>query len=269
VNRPLPIVFFSVLALASISCGGADQHAPEHALPTFQTRTLEVSGGDCPDADTRCAHVEARWVEAVDGTDEFRVALNEYISDRLAAGLRGIVPEDAALDDAGVSELAEVFVDSFEAFLSDFPEVGASWFHRFDAEVPVASREVVTVRTWERSYTGGAHGLERVAYASFRPESGDRVRLDDLVTSLPPLIAPAERRFREERGIAEDRSLTEAGYTFDGGVFSLPDNFGVYPEGIRFRWDAYEIAAYSTGPTEITVNWSDFSGALREDAPRP
>lgn len=260
----------SLVALMAMSCGdpGRDRTAGS-ATPAFETRTLDRQGGDCPDPDTRCARVEARWVEATGGSEAFRQALNRYVEGRLASGLRGIVPEDAAGEDAGVPALADAFVNSYVAFRSAFPDSALAWFHRFNAEVPVATPRVVTVLVVEQSYTGGAHGLEQVAYASFRPDAGTRIGLEDLVSDRNALTAAGERRFREARRVPGGESLAEAGFTFDGDTFSLPDNFGVFPEGIRFRWDAYEIAAYSSGPTEVTVDWGDLAGVLREGAPRP
>jgi hypothetical protein len=266
----VPRIAIGLLVVPLLSCGGpgGERGAP-FAPPEFETRTLDVRGGECATPDVRCARVEARWIEATAGTEPFRRALNRFVQDRLASGLRGIVPEDAAVEDAGVPALADAFVNAYAAFQREFPDSSLAWFHRFSAEIAVSSPRVVTVLVVDQSYTGGAHGLERLAYASFRPDTGAPVGLDDLVTDRDALTAAGEGRFREARRVADDESLAEAGFTFDGDAFSLPDNFGVFPEGIRFRWDAYEIAAYATGPTEITVEWSELSGVLREDAPLP
>lgn len=259
-----------VLAGAAASCGAPEprEERPSTAL-SFEPRTLSVRGGDCPDAETRCATVDASWIEAVAGPEAGRAAVNDYVLERLRSGLRGVIPEEAAAANAGVEELAGAFVKAFESFLVEFPDHDAAWFHRFKAEALVASSDVVTILTVDQSYTGGAHAIERAAYASFRPAGGRRIGLDDLVTDRSALTAAGERRFREAHRLSDTAAPGEGGFEFEGGAFSLPENFGVFPEGIRFRWDAYEIAAFTDGPTEITVAWDDLGAALRSDAPRP
>lgn len=258
------------LGLSATGCGSPETPGEGAVAPlTLERRSLSARGGECPDPETRCATVDASWIEAVAGPEDARLAVNAYVVDRLRSGLRGLLPQSPPLDGAGVPELADAFVESYEEFLREYPDAQAAWFHRFQAEAPLSSHRVVTILTVEQSYTGGAHGLERVAYASFRSDTGERITIDDLVADRSALVRAGERRFREARHAPEGESLEAAGFTFEGGTFALPDNFGVFPEGIRFRWDAYEIASYADGPTEITIEWDDVAGALKTDGPRP
>jgi hypothetical protein len=98
--------------------------------------------------------------------------------------------------------------------------------------------------------------------------SGDRVRLYELFTpaGLAEIERLAEGAFRRSRGVPPRASLQAEGFWFENDQFVLSENWAVSAAGLVFYYNAYEVAAYAAGPTEIRIAWPELEGLARPDA---
>lgn len=254
--------------LAILTCGLAGCGGDPPARLSHDLREIRVLDGDCDGgADRPCATFAVDYPEFAGTTDELAgaaTALNRAVLEMLVA------PEsDRPASRDTLDAMAREFVEGWLAMREEFPDSasGARWFSNRTVEVIHRNDRVVTVRLERSEYTGGAHPNSVVELASYSLPAGTRVTLPDVLIEghEAALTELAERTFRTTRAIAPDADLSAEGYWFEGGRFTLPSNFAVEPDGLRFHYDPYEIAPYATGPIEFVIAVEDLVPVLRQD----
>ena len=130
-------------------------------------------------------------------------------------------------------------------------------YWRLDRRVEVVGETlgVVSLACSQFEYAGGAHPMTTLHYLMLGEDDGRRVRFADVFRGSvrESLGTAVEPFFRKARGLAADSSLAAAGFTFPGGRFVLNDDFAIAPDGVRWHFEPYEIAAYVFGPTDFVV----------------
>jgi hypothetical protein len=229
-------------------------------------QTREMTYAECVAGSEGCTYVRLDYpavVEAPAGTAVESVAF--AIDSFLEAPLHRDEPP------AGVNALMARFLSDYAEFKAANPRSAQSWFLERKAFVLRSAPNLLSLSLSERSYLGGAHGLEAVRHINLDPATGATKALTDLMKdgALPELTQRAEARFREVRGIAEGTSLTDAGFTFENGTFVLVDNCALLDDGLACVYNAYEVAPYSLGATSIVLGADEIRDLLRPDyAPR-
>lgn len=111
-------------------------------------------------------------------------------------------------------------------------------------------------------YLGGAHGMHMPIAITFDRNTGDVVKLDDLLKPgyEPTLRKLLKKKVREEAGVKTDFGLQEAGYWSADEVndyLKAVANF--YPErdGLTFNFAPYSIACYAVGSVSVKVTWDE------------
>jgi hypothetical protein len=123
-------------------------------------------------------------------------------------------------------------------------------------QVPYWNDDLITLDLRSRGYLGGAHGFDERYLLTFRIADGARLKIADIVEpkSLSLLSTIAEAEVRRARAVPAGQSLQDAGFTIAPNTpLAIPNNFGVTETGLLLRFNPYEIAPYSLGPTEITL----------------
>jgi hypothetical protein len=262
-------------AAAQLACAGTGPPSRDSAHSTprdkgpllaYETRTLERSEPDCPEAGDSCGRVSLEYPEITTAPgDEVRKALNDSIAALL------LEPLDDGTRAASPEGLAQEFLARNAEARRDLPEgaTTAGWFLERKVRVIHQDAEVLSLEETVFWYTGGAHPNNSARLASFDPVSGRRLVLEDLLTPGygPRLNAIAEHRFRAIREIPEGQSLADAGFWFEDGVFSLNDNFAVADSGLAFHFDPYEIAPYALGPTDLVLEREELGELIRPGGP--
>ena len=103
-------------------------------------------------------------------------------------------------------------------------------------------------------YEGGAHGSHTISYMNFVPSTGQLLTLDDMFAPgyQEPLTHILLTALEEKLGVKTLDELHENGFLTWTEMYPSK-NFLLAPEGIRFYYNAYEIAPYAAGPTELTI----------------
>jgi hypothetical protein len=152
------------------------------------------------------------------------------------------------------------------------PEDSPPWDDATTLKGEYQSAQVVSLSLSNSGYYGGAHGNESLAYANFRPATGERILLTDIFKQgfAAPLNAVGERRFRELKSLSPQASLKEAGFNFPDDRFQLNGNFAIGGDGLTFYYNTEEIGStHSAGPTMLRLPYADIQNLLRPDAGIP
>jgi len=107
-------------------------------------------------------------------------------------------------------------------------------------------------------YLGGAHGIGTVSCLSFDTRTG-KPRNPLSLFDNPDSLARLNRQFFLETAPEQAEHLF-----MPVGELPLPENMLLDSAGLHIFYDPYEIAPYSSGPTEYTIPLDDLRGLLRE-----
>jgi hypothetical protein len=111
--------------------------------------------------------------------------------------------------------------------------------------------------------TGGAHGIQATKTFSFT-KGGSLIELNDLFTDEAKgleAVAAYARNDLKSQELTTDDWLTEGTAPKEENY----KNFVVTDEGVRFIFDAYQVAAYAAGVVTIDVPKSAFASVANKD----
>lgn len=160
-------------------------------------------------------------------------------------------------------------------FISDYRDIKAAfgdafgWHAKLNSKVLRNDSAVVTIELSSDLYTGGAHGNTRVQYLNFSRQSGKEIPLDAVFAPgyEEKLNKIVEQQFRKKYKIKPEGDLSDEGFQFENEKYYNEDNFALLPERIKFYFNNYEIAPYSSGPSEIFVSYNELKDILIQGNP--
>jgi hypothetical protein len=227
---------------------------------TFEMQSREMTFEDCVAGSEGCTYIRFDYPTVVEAPVGASV---EAVTSAIDAFLEAPLHQDEP--PASVNALMVRFLADYAAFKASEPTSAQNWFLERKAFVLRSAPSLVTLSLSERSYLGGAHGMETVHYVNLDPVTGARKLLTDVLeeAARPDAIALAEARFREVRGIAEGTTLKDAGFTFENDTFVLSDNFALRDDGLAFYYNPYDVAPYAMGATEIVLTPDEIRPLLK------
>jgi hypothetical protein len=139
------------------------------------------------------------------------------------------------------------------------------WLKETSMMVTYNSNYVVCFEYLEYVYTGGAHGMTNLSYDSYNLKKGNKIALLDIFRngSEKELSDLLTSQIRSDKQIPDSISLKKSGYFID--VIEPGFNFYINGSGIGFVYNPYEIAPYSTGISNIFLNYNKLKNILKEN----
>lgn len=237
---------------------GACSKQEREAAPLVRHAGVHVSHEAPNGPDT--SRVTFDWPRFTGGAPHVADSLTQAVEGFLFAGWGG--ERLFANDDS----LARTFFDE-QASVRRETGMSSAWFLERSVDVVGDTLGTLSLALAEFSYLGGAHPNSVVRLQIRDRRDGRRLSFADLFreNARDSLSAVCEPYFRTERELAFDALLDTAGFSFEGGRFRVNDNLALTGEGVRFRFDPYEIAPYALGPTEFVVPYAAVRSFARAD----
>jgi len=161
-------------------------------------------------------------------------------------------------------------------YFSTYKKQNANWFENgasfnwqkmVSMSVVYNSNYLLCVEYLKYAYSGGAHGMTNIAYDIINlnegvPLSYSNIFKEDSKDSLTVILT---QKLRKDYSIPDDVLLKDAGFFVD----NIEPNHNVYinGNGIGFLYNSYEIAPYSTGQTNVFLEFNKIAGLLKEGTP--
>ncbi len=141
------------------------------------------------------------------------------------------------------------------------------WQHTYGVSLLCNDKNIITLRFYYYSYTGGAHGLFGDDFSSIDLETGKTLSLDDIFVpgykrEIGRLL---DARVRQTDQVPTDGNLEDYGYFTDN--ITPGDTFYVTPDGIGFYYNIYEIRPYAYGPSDIFLSFKEIKQLIKADSP--
>lgn len=155
-------------------------------------------------------------------------------------------------------EIINKYVEEYKKFEKEFPEAPGGWVNENVIDILYDSLNILGLSYSNYVFEGGAHPNSKILFFNYNLSAQNIVNLDDLFVDgyINELTAIAEKIFRKTLQIPNETNLTEEGYFFENGNFKLNKNFLITELGLKFLFNAYEIAPYVFGESEILIEYS-------------
>jgi len=258
-NVKLPIAFTTLLYIIS-ACGFIS--TPEEQVQVRQLKYSDYTG-NCDSAySNNCAQIKIEFPQIENLPDTLiQNKINESIRDLFLQS----VFEEGIYD--SVEVLIRDYFNEYNSFRKDFPDAFQQWSLERIGKVMINKHNIFSVEFSEYSYLGGAHPNTYISFVNFDLRSGEEIKLNHLFkdNSENELNKIAEKEFRLLKELGKDEDLAQAGYWFEENKFKLNDNFLITDSSLVFFYNNYEITAYTFGPTELVIPYTEINHLIGKD----
>lgn len=190
-----------------------------------------------------------------EGDDPAVQAINKRIFTTVC---NSIYTGEKILEVKNYDALVNSFVTNYSQIKAELQQDSLpSWEAQATAKINFQSKKLLNVTVDYYLFTGGAHGYGATESLLFNPDSGQTYTLTDVFLDTAQLTKLVEAKFRTQLKIAENVSLTDAGYFFTDDRFILPKNFILNEKGIQFHYNTYEVACYAQGPIDVLISYDE------------
>jgi hypothetical protein len=251
----------SLLMLAAVAGLAACNSKPKKEVADIYTDTLTYKfnaiknkADDCAGKpDSTCTTVQFKYP----------VFDNQpLLNDTVVTGLATLMDRQKGL--GGLQRLIGQFLVDYKDFKKKDPR--SVMFFTLDSKVNVVRQDSSLVGLEYNGYqfVGGAHGATFIKYLNWDVSARKKILLKDLINpgSEAELNKTAEAIFRKQENLTPTASLKND-YFFEGGKFSLNQNFLITPLGLKFLYNQYEIKPYAAGQTVLDIPYSQIKNLLQ------
>jgi hypothetical protein len=176
-------------------------------------------------------------------------------------------PKEAVTDPQRLlARAAEAFAAPFKAFRKDFPDSAPGWEDNRKLSVTFQRSGILTLTLDQFYFSGGAHPNGGLLHRVLDTRSGD----DLVVMSIfkrgveSRLTTLIKREIRKKWKLPAGASLDKQGF-WENQI--KPENVYVSSSGVGFTYNAYDIAPYVMGPTDIVIPYPALSSLLNPNSP--
>jgi hypothetical protein len=254
------------LALIFLACQSKPGADKNNSSLEVEQKEVKLVSEVCDENANRCATFEVDY-PILKGNFPAIGKINDSIEYYVAYGMD--LNSEGRVKGSSIQDIAKAFVSEYETYVKDQTAEGnaefiTTWFMECDALVSYESPKAVSMTFNKYTFAGGAHPNTYTLMRNYDLKTGKVIELKDIVTDMKKLKTLVEKEFRSVRDLSPTENLSDAGYFWDGS-FELSENFSLDSRGLQFIYNAYEVAAYAAGPTEVFMPWSELEGIIRKE----
>ena len=168
-----------VLTLMLTSCGrkAGDETAKSlKEVYKYEKKESSKSYKDCKPMAENCSYIRLKYVDFTSGKNKEK--LNAYINQELTK-----VYEMSEKKYSDVTQMQDAFIKDFGDFMKEYPEAPQVWTLDYELSVYSNTANFISIKEENDSYMGGAHPNYFVTFTNFYAESGEMMKLSDLMVT--------------------------------------------------------------------------------------
>jgi hypothetical protein len=255
-----PFLVLLVVVICFSNCGNSNTNADKkQSDDSYQTISLQQSFDECAIGDENCAYSRALF-------PLFQTDDTKFLNGWVWATIRHaqFTPTSADARPDSLEQALADFVSHYATFKQEFEDSEHIWFRDVSVVANRPKAGIVTLEYQKVEFEGGAHELKQTIFQNFDLKAKQQISLSDLFdeTGLEKISALAEAAFRRENRLSASDSLKKAGL-FEN-TWKSTNNFLILSDGLRFFYNPYEIAPWTSGTIDLTIKESDFSAFLKK-----
>jgi hypothetical protein len=202
-----------------------------------------------------CASVNLSYPEITAGPPKGKAEISAAIQDML------LTPLEKGKEPSSPSEFASQILAHYENWVQQGGSPKISWIVERRIEVDYSSPMVFCVRLAERVEQGKQRPAKNTVYFNFRPEDGTLIQLSDLIRPdrMTEFTGIAKKHFHNK----DQKVHTGEDMKRPGQEFSLPKNFAIEKDGLRFRYEEDQIDPHAIRTPEFVVPYPEIRDLLQ------
>lgn len=247
---------FLSLAVSIFSCKSKETSA---ALAPLKSESKNFDKKFCISEDM-CATFQVSVPQLTGGDSTVTKIVNRSVQSYVLStvGANESLPFVVAMDSAAIH-----FIDDFKKMREENPDVPMGFSMEIKGSTLMLTTKIATMQLDGYSFMGGAHPNPFNTIVSYDlVNKGKALTVSELVSDTNAVRPMLEAGYKEAKGLKPDGDVKELIYP-ELSQLPMPANVAVLPQGIIFYYNAYEVAAYAIGPTEIILTWEQL-GALAD-----
>jgi hypothetical protein len=223
---------------------------------TWQSQKFEKHLPGCEShPGVKCASVSLAYPEITAAPAKGKAEISTAIQDML------LTPLEKGKEPANADEFAAQILGHYQTWLQHGGNPNISWTVERKIDVDYSSPAVFCLRLLERVEQGNERPAKNTVYFNFRPEDGTLIQLDEVIRPdrMPDFKEIAKKHFNnkdQKVHAGEDTKLP-------GQEFSLPKNFAIEKDGLRFRYEEDQVDPHAIRTPEFVVPYSEIRDLLR------
>ncbi len=176
--------------------------------------------------------------------------------------------ENVSIEDA-VEQFVNSSVTLFKEDITEIKEINRrenagipefEYVYFLNSRVKDGGKGIVNYILDQYTYSGGAHGNTLVTCRNYSSYNGDLITLNDIFIPgynefLKPVLLEALKKKTQS---ANGDDLRSKGFLTMSGIY-VPENYIIKSDTLKFIFNQYEIAPYSSGIIELLVPMSELS----------
>ncbi len=260
-----------VAAIAFTACQSKTESATTEAATIkvdSVTYKLESTPIFTKEGDTIITSIKFRYPKFVGGDEAVIAKINAQVEQTVKNAVMGMDDTVKTTKAGSLESIAKDFTKEFEDFTKENAEISLQgWDYEGFGDTLLISPKVISLYYQVYSFLGGAHGNTNTMYLNFNAQTGDLLKLTDIVSDTTALKKIAEKKFEiSQKDFAKnnDFEYNRADY-FWGNPFYLPANIAVTKTGLQFMYDPYEAAAYALGPISFDLTWQELGAIVKKE----
>lgn len=116
--------------------------------------------------------------------------------------------------------------------------------------------KIKSILVYMDTYTGGANGMNYYNALNFDSETGSILHFTDIIDNYDAFQLIAEKQFRKQFEIEDDKSFSDAGFFIDG-TLTLSEKLSIDDSYVYILYEKYEIAPGAMGPIKLSIPLED------------
>lgn len=198
-----------------------------------------------------CVEINLSWPVLSGGNSQAVKAINDSIQKMVYIAVEAdpAVPMPQALDTAMAYSYAML-----KEQVGGMGGYDIGYFYELESTVLLNNGRYFSLSMNSFSFSGGAHPSTYAQIATYDLQTGRVIPLSEIILDTVAFRPLLEQKFIEEKTEPGQPAPTLAEILFQEPL-DLPTNYAIVPEGVRFFYNPYEVAAYAFGPTDITLSW--------------
>lgn len=249
------MIIFALLAMSA----SARDAAPKIAW-TMQTFEKQLPGCGAKPVHN-CASVQFIYPEITAGPSEGRTEIASAIHDIL------LTPIEKGREPADPGDFASQILEHYQSWVKQGGNPRLSWIVQRKIDVDYSSPNAFSIRLLERVEQGKAKPAKNTVYFNFRPEDGTLIQLSELIK---PVRMAEFKQIAQKHFNDKDRKVPAGeDHKAPGQEFSLPKNYAIEKDGLRFRYEEDQVDPHSIRTPEFVVPYSEIRDLLQPGVQLP
>ena len=197
--------------------------------------------------------------------------LNETVRNKINKHLKNHFLKVYNLGDEKINYKS--FDEIFEDFFTNFKKINAElkgfqqrWDDSFTYDILYNSDSILSLRTTEFRFEGGAHPNTFFNRMNFDLKTGKLISVKDIFKPnyKSKLNKLGEIKIRKFYHLSPNTDLNKAGFFLKDDKFEMNNNFSIIKAGLIFQFNQYEIANYAMGAPSISFPYSEIKNILKK-----